>query len=552
MGVSDPVLMPVDEGYTANLELTCPRKGEEEEGLGWKGSIRRICIACLLPASHPCVAQLEVWTGLSASYWKVIHFILTFWNKYLPITADENKRLSISMSCRGPLVCVDVMSPCRPFPNSQRTWRWPLRFVGGFLTFASMAQPTLPGSTGHCVAPCLCTAPQACQPCSLPADNVSANASGYLSLRACDLEELGSRALQQSGSYELQHLDLSDNQICCINRNAFSGLNHLQHLNLSAALINVSAEQLFSALNPLANLSYLGLSDNGLTNLGPRAFIGLVSLRHVDLRNNGLDQLQPGSFASFKVSSSLVESKVSILVDLRHNALKSISNTTLAEWDAAPQLQLFLADNPFVCDCRLAAFVSWLRNGTTPKTRVRDVSKLRCTGANAHQMSLLLMRSEKLLLSGDCGVKEAMASYVLLGIVLALIGVIFLFVLYLNRKGIKRWLMHMRDACRDQIEDYNYRTCQGTPYRPPEMEVHAATKFSLNASVERAQCNYPRKQFVRHQNWTFPTMYNGWNQNYTSIRPPGMVIPFLKPGLICKLQFSYYSYDIRHSCPARI
>uniref|UniRef100_A0A8C4NNW7 Trophoblast glycoprotein n=1 Tax=Eptatretus burgeri TaxID=7764 RepID=A0A8C4NNW7_EPTBU len=309
---------------------------------------------------------------------------------------------------------------------------------------------------GHCVAACLCTAPQACQPCSLPADNVSADASGYLSLHSCDLVKLGARALQQSGSYELQHLDLSENRICCINRNAFSGLNHLQHLNLSAALINVSAEQLFSALNPLANLSYLGLSNNGLTNLGPGAFIGLVSLRHVDLRNNELEQLKPGSFASFKVSSSLVESKVSVLVDLRDNALKSISNTTLAEWDAAPHVQLFLANNPFVCDCRLATFVSWLRNGTTPKIRVRDASKLRCTGANAHQMSLLLLRSEKLLLSGDCEAK-AVASYVLLAIVLALIGVIFLFVLYLNRRGIKKWLMHMRDACRDQIEEYNYR-----------------------------------------------------------------------------------------------
>ncbi|KAG1936149.1 trophoblast glycoprotein [Pimephales promelas] len=48
-------------------------------------------------------------------------------------------------------------------------------------------------------------------------------------------------------------------------------------------------------------------------------------------------------------------------------------------------------------------------------------------------------------------------SYVFLGMVLALIGVIFLLVLYLNRKGIKKWIYNIRDACRDHMEGYHYR-----------------------------------------------------------------------------------------------
>ncbi|KFO84370.1 Trophoblast glycoprotein-like, partial [Buceros rhinoceros silvestris] len=36
-------------------------------------------------------------------------------------------------------------------------------------------------------------------------------------------------------------------------------------------------------------------------------------------------------------------------------------------------------------------------------------------------------------------------------------GIVFLMVLYLNRRGIKRWLHNLREACRDQMEGYHYR-----------------------------------------------------------------------------------------------
>uniref|UniRef100_A0A8C0HAQ4 Trophoblast glycoprotein n=1 Tax=Chelonoidis abingdonii TaxID=106734 RepID=A0A8C0HAQ4_CHEAB len=52
---------------------------------------------------------------------------------------------------------------------------------------------------------------------------------------------------------------------------------------------------------------------------------------------------------------------------------------------------------------------------------------------------------------------QLQTSYVFLGIVLALIGAIFLLVLYLNRKGIKKWMYNIRDACRDHMEGYHYR-----------------------------------------------------------------------------------------------
>lgn len=48
-------------------------------------------------------------------------------------------------------------------------------------------------------------------------------------------------------------------------------------------------------------------------------------------------------------------------------------------------------------------------------------------------------------------------SYVFLGLVLGFVGMVFLFVLYLNRKGMKKWIIETRDACRDVMEGYHYR-----------------------------------------------------------------------------------------------
>lgn len=58
---------------------------------------------------------------------------------------------------------------------------------------------------------------------------------------------------------------------------------------------------------------------------------------------------------------------------------------------------------------------------------------------------------------GDGADLALQTSYVFLGVVLGFVGVVFLFVLYLNRKGIKRWMFDTRDACREALEGYHYR-----------------------------------------------------------------------------------------------
>ncbi|KAF6728132.1 Trophoblast glycoprotein [Oryzias melastigma] len=95
----------------------------------------------------------------------------------------------------------------------------------------------------------------------------------------------------------------------------------------------------------------------------------------------------------------------------------------------------------------------WLKNST----QVTDKQDLTCAEPESlrHQ-PLLQVELSQLKCSSDME-RVLETSYVFLGLVLALIGVIFLLVLYLNRKGIKRWMYNIRDACRDHMEGYHYR-----------------------------------------------------------------------------------------------
>uniref|UniRef100_A0A3P8TVH9 Trophoblast glycoprotein n=1 Tax=Amphiprion percula TaxID=161767 RepID=A0A3P8TVH9_AMPPE len=204
----------------------------------------------------------------------------------------------------------------------------------------------------------------------------------------------------------LLRLDLSNNRIQSFSERAFPDDNKLQLLNLN----------IFGSLSSLVNLS---------------------------LQNSSIITIQNGTL------------KVPPLrdLDLRDNSLRDLPTTTLAELSLKPGLHIRLAGNPWRCDCFIDDMLTWLKNST----QVVDVQNLTCADPEAlKQHQLLQVELSQLKCSSEMeGVLET--SYVFLGLVLALIGVIFLLVLYLNRKGIKRWMYNIRDACRDHMEGYHYR-----------------------------------------------------------------------------------------------
>lgn len=251
----------------------------------------------------------------------------------------------------------------------------------------------------------------------------------------------------------LRYLDLSNNQLTNIHPEGFSMHNStLRELNLSRALYNHSAVMdVASSLHygSLGFLQGLDLSGNNLVFLPLRIFSRLGNLRRLQLSNNSLVAVHNATFCGLERLEEL---------DLTFNALKSIPEEGLQELDELPAASsLLLGENPFTCTCTVEPFALWLNRS---RSRVRDAQALVCAfPASMRNVSLLTTAS----LTLGCHQRAAGAdvalqtSYVFLGVVLGLVGLVFLFVLYLNRKGIKKRVYEARDACREVWEGYHYR-----------------------------------------------------------------------------------------------
>ncbi|XP_063772959.1 trophoblast glycoprotein [Pseudophryne corroboree] len=271
-----------------------------------------------------------------------------------------------------------------------------------------------------------------------------------LSLSGNHLQILGSNIFQNIPS--LRHLDLSNNMLENIGRLIFQvGSNRsspILELNLSNSLYNESfifflARSLQSG--SLSNLQTLDLSGNNLLYLPTDIFSSLPSLKHLDLSNNSLLRLKAGTFTNLSHLETL---------DLRYNSLKNLRNTTLLDFSNQPGLTVQLSNNSWLCDCEIEFFITWLKETSV----VKEPSSLLCfSPQKMMDVPLLSVKISELECSPYATDTSLQTSYVFLGIVLALIGVIFLLVLYLNRKGIKKWMYNIRDACRDHMEGYHYR-----------------------------------------------------------------------------------------------
>ncbi|XP_074538678.1 trophoblast glycoprotein [Halichoeres trimaculatus] len=242
----------------------------------------------------------------------------------------------------------------------------------------------------------------------------------------------------------LVRLDLRNNNILNFSDRAFSDENKLQVLNLSSCFHNHTYLDLgFLRSGNLYQLTVLDLSNNDLLVLPDDIFSSLSHLVSLSMQNSSIISIPNGTFQLPQLRD----------LDLRDNSLKNLPAATLAQFNLKPGLHVQLAGNAWRCDCYIDDTVLWLKNAT----QIIDRHDLTCAVPEAlrHQPLLRLEQSQLKCPGKMEGVLET--SYVFLGLVLALIGVIFLLVLYLNRKGIKRWMYNIRDACRDHMEGYHYR-----------------------------------------------------------------------------------------------
>ncbi|XP_045901078.1 trophoblast glycoprotein b [Micropterus dolomieu] len=265
-----------------------------------------------------------------------------------------------------------------------------------------------------------------------------------LHLSGNEMESVDAKAFDNLPN--LVRLDLSNNKIQYLSERAFLDNNTLQVLNLSRCFHNHSSTDVdISVLQSgnLHQLTALDLSNNDLVILPDDTFTSLPNLANLSLQNSSIISIQNGTLNVPPLRD----------LDLRDNSLRYLPTTTLAELSLKPGLRIQLAGNPWRCDCFIEDMLLWLKNSS----QVSDRRNLTCADPKGlRRQPLLQVEQSQLKCSGDMeGVLET--SYVFLGLVLALIGVIFLLVLYLNRKGIKRWIYNIRDACRDHMEGYHYR-----------------------------------------------------------------------------------------------
>ncbi|XP_044226843.1 wnt-activated inhibitory factor 2 [Thunnus albacares] len=235
------------------------------------------------------------------------------------------------------------------------------------------------------------------------------------------------------GLPRLHLLDLSHNRLESISARAFHGLLDLRSLYLNHSILPEATAQLSNALGTqsLRNLHRLELAGNNLKSM-PLMRLDIYNLHALVLINNSIE--------------SITGENVTSLYQQR-------------------RLRVYLSLNPFRCNCELVAFYYWLKNSS----QCPDAGRLLCSEPEAKRgIPVEKLRGEDM----DCMNENLEAvSYVFLGIVLALIGVVFLMVLYLNRGGIKRWLNNIREACRDQMEVYHYRYEQDSDPRLANVAV---------------------------------------------------------------------------------
>ncbi|KPP76367.1 Trophoblast glycoprotein-like [Scleropages formosus] len=257
---------------------------------------------------------------------------------------------------------------------------------------------------------------------------------------------------------ELSTLLLSGNNIQSIEEDAFLGLPSLQMLDLSRnRLVSISLH----AFHGLLELRYLCLNDTLVDSAAAQVSGALTTgnlprLQRLDLSGN---QLRTIPLDTFETLSSLEA------LDLTNNSFQTIGKENITKLSEHKAIRVYLAANPFECNCELQSLYFWLKNGS----QCVDAHRLLCWEPEGRRgLPIEKLRREDV----DCINADLEAvSYVFLGIVLALIGIVFLMVLYLNREGIKTWLNNIREACRDQMEVYHYRYEQDSDPRLANVAV---------------------------------------------------------------------------------
>uniref|UniRef100_A0A3B3T5F5 LRRCT domain-containing protein n=1 Tax=Paramormyrops kingsleyae TaxID=1676925 RepID=A0A3B3T5F5_9TELE len=136
---------------------------------------------------------------------------------------------------------------------------------------------------------------------------------------------------------------LLGNRLISISVRAFSGLQELRYLCLNVSLTNLAVAQVSGALTTgtLRRLQWLELSGNRLKT------IPLNTLDKLNLQ----------------------------VLDLTNNSIQTIGKENVSRLSEHKAIRVFLASNPFDCNCDLQSLYFWLQNAS----QCPDASLLQCS-----------------------------------------------------------------------------------------------------------------------------------------------------------------------------
>ncbi|XP_075982423.1 uncharacterized protein LOC142980741 [Anticarsia gemmatalis] len=168
---------------------------------------------------------------------------------------------------------------------------------------------------------------------------------------------------------ELEKLDISRNKLDVIPKSLFDNFDKLRELDLSYnPFQNISQD----AFKNLKNLSWLNMGGNRLRTLPPMLFQNNENIKTIYLDHTELTVIQNTNFKGLSTLQNLIIRNNEFLreietfvfqdtptithLNLSSNALLSLPQS-LKMLDKLQEL--WLGNNPWSCDCRMAWFASW-------------------------------------------------------------------------------------------------------------------------------------------------------------------------------------------------
>ncbi|KAF8788701.1 Protein toll like protein [Argiope bruennichi] len=147
----------------------------------------------------------------------------------------------------------------------------------------------------------------------------------------------------------LTNLNLSGNSLSEVDAGCFKLLVNLQTLDLS----HTNLKQLNHSVKGLGQMEEFIADSASLTSLDQDEFLGLNNLETISLKNNNLRSIYPALQNLTNLTT----------LDVSSNNMTTLSLSSLPtdEKNMVKLKKLWMADNPFSCDCRLSWILDWLK-----------------------------------------------------------------------------------------------------------------------------------------------------------------------------------------------